>query len=181
LDVYIAEADAAPKGDDGKPLEEIAPFPDFDHPDQEAVRILESKLASSSQLLREMAVENAKFERNFPRIAVAHCLSGGERLPMELRYEAGVISIESIVELQAALETEYGRDKGALVFAQLSVAVTNRFYLTKATEKNSASPAASPLSQSDTKMGQAKVDGISPDLAPLKETQEGSSTDNVTS
>jgi hypothetical protein len=183
VDDYNDEAEAhrtevaAAAAADEEPPAELAPF---SHPDQQQVDELVARLGRSSALLRRMGTENVRFEKEWPRYAVAHCVIDWTGLETQPRFEAGILKLDSVLDLQDELETKFATE-GEVAFIELVSASITRFYLNKATEKNSSSGPASSRTPRDSKeAGQASTNGTSPASASSDETLEGSSTSKAT-
>lgn len=164
LDDYIEEANglrveaeaARDAGED--PPAELAPF---DHPDREAVNALLQDLSGASETLRRMSVDEIRWNKEFPRFAIAHCVKRWTGLEKKPRLHAGVIEIDSVCEMQDEIVVKYG-DAGRTALAQLTAAVTRRFYLDRSAEKNSKSPAPSaPTPPATKETGSGSTDGKS--------------------
>lgn len=173
LDDYIEEANAlrveaeAARDAGEEPPADLA---SFDHPDREAVNALLQDLSSASEMLRRMSVDEIRWNKEFPRFAIAHCVKRWTGLDNNPRLHAGVIEIDSVCDMQDEVVAKFG-DAGRTALAQLTTAVTRRFYLDRSAEKNSKSPAPSVPTPPVTKgTGSGSKDGKSQASASSPET-----------
>ena len=147
------------------------PLPPFEHPDAAHFHELMQRLTETSEPIRKAGVANLRHRREFPRFTVAHTVTGWDGLDLTPTFNGGVLTIDCVVELQAALNEKFGKELGEAAYAQLSMETLTRIYLNKAAEKNSRSPAQSPQTQAPTKTaGQASTNGKSPASEPSDET-----------
>lgn len=171
-EAYRLEVEAAKEAEEEPPAA-LAPF---SHPDQQQVDELVARLGRSSAMLRRMGTENVRFEKEWPRYAVAHCVIDWTGLEAKPLFEAGILKMDSVLDLQDELAAKFETD-GEIAFVELVSASITRFYLNKATEKNSSSgPASSRTPQDSKEAGQASTNGTSPASASSEETPENSST-----
>lgn len=149
-------------------------IPPFEHPDMKHIAELEDRIRSAWAPLRRLAADNVRFNREQPRHLLRVALSGVEGKPDLLRREYGVVTEDSIRDLQDWLETDYGADVGQAAFVQLYAAALPRIFMLEGTEKNSKSP--SPSTQTPATMkgdgSAAAKDGKFQASAPLAEIQE---------
>ena len=173
LDDYIEEvkalaieAEAArDAGEEAPP--ELAPF---SHPDREAVNQLLQDLAEASEILRRMSVDEIRWNKEFPRFAIAHCVKRWTGLSKNPRLHAGVVEIDSVCDMQDEMVEKFG-DAGRAALNELAAAAMRRFYLDRSAEKNSKSPAPSaPTPQATKEDGSASANGKSPASASSGET-----------
>lgn len=158
IESHLMEVQAA-KDTGQDPPTDLAPF---EHPDSGPVEELIAQLARASDLLGRMGTENVRFSKEFPRYAIAHCVIAWTGFETEPRFEAGTLKIDSVVELLDELEARFD-EKGELAFIELASAAVGRFYVTKATEKNSASgPASQQTPRASKVTGSASPNGNSP-------------------
>ncbi|MGN6290387.1 MAG: hypothetical protein ACTHNA_14125 [Sphingopyxis terrae] len=173
LDDYIEEvkalaieAEAArDAGEDGPP--ELAPFA---HPDRDVVNQLLQDLAESSDILRRMSVDEIRWNKEFPRFAIAHCVKRWTGLSKNPRLHAGIVEIDSVCDMQDEMVEKFG-DAGRTALNELAATVMRRFYLDRSAEKNSKSPAPSaPTPQATKEAGSDADHGKSPASASSSET-----------
>lgn len=146
-------------------------LPPFEHPDAEHFHELMQRLTETSEPIRKAGVANMRHRREFPRFTIAHAVASWEGLDLQPVFDGGVLTIDSVVDMQAALVEKFGKDLGEAAYAQLSIETLTRIYLNKAAEKNSRSPAQSQQTQAPTKTaGRASTSGKSPASEPSDET-----------
>ena len=166
VEKYLMEVSAAKDAEEEPP----APIADFNHPDQGPVDELIARLARSSIRLRRLATDNVKFSKEFPRFAIAHAVRKWTNLNTRPRFEEGVMQVEAVCEMQEELAERFKED-GEAAFVELAAAAVGRYFLTKATEKNSSSGPASSQTPDDSKAdGSASLNGKSPVWASSEET-----------
>lgn len=147
------------------------PVPPFEHPDAEHFHELMQRLTETSPAIRKAGVANLRHRREFPRFTIAHTVTGWDGLDAKPKFDGGVLTVDSVVDMQEALVAKYGKELGEAAFAQLSIETLKRCYLDKAAEKNSKSPAQSQQTQAPTKTaGQASTNGKSPESDASDET-----------
>ena len=165
---HLAEMLAAQEAGEEAP----APLAAFEHPDDDKVEELTARLVRSSPRLRRMGTENVRFAKQFPRYAIAHCLTGWTGLDAQARFEEGVLKVDSVCDVQDEMEAKFG-EKGEAAYVELAGAAVNRFFLTRDAEKNSASGPASKQTPGHTKgTGSASKAGTSQESAPSAEIQD---------
>lgn len=170
VDDYLEHVRDTMKAHEGDAAPDIA---SFDHPDLAEISALTARLQEASPLLRSMATENIRFDREFPRIAAAHTIIGWTGIATPMVRDAGVLSVDCIADMKDEL-TETHDEAGKLAWVQLYDAVMKRIYLQPSAEKNSNSPAPSQQTPAPTKdNGQASQAGKSPASEPSTETLEG--------
>ncbi len=164
----IEAENAKDAGEEAPP--ELAPF---EHPDSAAIEELLERLDRRSERLRRMDTDNAKFSRAFPRYAIAHCVTGWTGMQAQPRFEDELLTLESVFEIEEELESRFG-DLGSLAVAQLAGAAIGRLFLTKESEKNSASGPVSQQTPPSTKgTGSVSANGKSPASETSTETPAG--------
>lgn len=183
VDDYNDEAEAhrievaAAKEAEEEPPADLAPF---SHPDQQQIDELIARLGRSSATLRRMGTDNLRFEKEWPRYAIAHCVLEWSGIEAKARFEGGILKLESVLEMQDELTAKFGPE-GDIAYIELVSASIMRFYLNKATEKNSSSGPASSQTPHDSKeAGSASKTGNSPASEPSDETPAASSTSKAT-
>ena len=151
-----------------KEIGEGEEIPAFEHPDAAHMEELEDRISSAWAPLRRLAVDNHKFNREQPRQLLRVALNSIENCPVPLTVEYGVVSEDSICDLQDWLEKEFGRTKGKLAFLQLYAAALPRMFILEELEKNSKSPSQSTQTQEpiQTDGSAAAKDGKSPESEP---------------
>lgn len=173
LDDYIEEvksiameAEAArDAGEEAPP--ELAPF---DHPEREAVNQLLQDLAEASEVLRRMSVDEIRWNKEFPRFAIAHCVKRWTGLSKNPRLHAGVVEIDSVCDMQDEMVEKFG-DAGRAALNELAATAMRRFYLDRSAEKNSKSPAPSaPTPQATKEIGSDSEAGTFQESEPSSET-----------
>lgn len=138
-----------------------APLAPFEHPDHAAMTDLLDRLGESSAILRRMATDSIRWAKEFPRFAVAHCVTEWTGLDTEARFERGVLTVDSVCAMQDELDDKFGSE-GRIAATELATACLRRFYLDRSAEKNSKSPAPSASTPPATKeAGSASSDGKS--------------------
>ncbi len=176
LDEYVDQAranrleieEATAAGDDPPP-----PLGDFSHPDEKEIDGLMERLDEASPTVRKMRVSNVRFQRELSRFAVAHAVTDWTGLPTPPQFEAGLLSLESVVALSEELAEQFGKEKGGIAFLELSMEAIRRIYLDKDAEKNSSSPAPSqPTPQATKEPGSAETNGSSPASASSDATPD---------
>jgi|GEM_PF-1911995 hypothetical protein len=169
---HALETEAAKEAGEEPP----EPLPPFEHPDAEEMGDLMRRLTEASERIRKMGVANLRYRREIPRYNIAHALLGWTGLKTVPSFEAGVISIDSVMDLRKELMETFGAEVGAVAFDQVAIRSLKRIYLLPDTEKNSESPAPSASTPAPTKEnGQASTNGKSPESEPSGETPESSS------
>lgn len=152
-----------------EPPPAIAPF---EHPDSATISELFERVHESSPRIRQIRVDSSKWSRNFPRIAIQHCLKGWDGIETPFNCWDKRPLLETIAEMEAELIRRWGHT-GAAAYGELSIAAIQRYYLDRSAEKNSKSPAPSPQTPPAMKeTGPAKKRGKSPALASSKVTPE---------
>lgn len=175
-EAHRVEVEAAKEAGEDGPAE-LAPFA---HPDQQQVDDLIDRIERSSSLLRRIGTDNVRFEKEWPRYAVAHCVLAWTGMETRPRFEAGVLQIESVMELHEELEGNFGAE-GKVAFVELVSASIMRFYLNKATEKNlSSGPASSQTPLDSKEPGSASTNGSSLASESSTKTPGASSTSKPT-
>jgi hypothetical protein len=114
--------------------------------------------------LRRMLADISRFNDDAPKLAVALYLSGVSNLDVAFRLDGGVVPLEALDEIEAALltvETKAVADKVAGVepgtaFQELAATALSQLRLTKAEEKNSDGPSPSSSTPSGSAMTAAR-------------------------
>lgn len=162
---YLIDVSAAKDAEEEPP----APLADFEHPDQGPVDELVARLTRSSERLRRLATDNVRFSKEFPRYAIAHALRTWTNLNTRPKFEEGVIKVDVVCDLQEEMAERFGED-GEAAFVELAAAAVGRFFLTKATEKNSSSgPASQQTPKGMKEVGPVSANGKSPASASSEE------------
>ncbi len=162
VEAHLLDMEAARDAGEEAPAD-LAPF---EHSETAAVAELLDRLDDLSPRLRRMAISNEKFARSLPRYAIAHCLTGWTDLKTPPRFENEVLKIDVVHELEGELEEQFG-NLGAAASNELAAAAIRRFFMSKATEKNSSS---GPVSQQTPAPTKATGTGKTPGQSPASET-----------
>lgn len=166
--LYETERRAAVEAGEEPP----APLAPYTHPDSEHFDELFARVHDSSPRMRQIRVDNSKWSRTFPRIAIQHCLKGWDGIQTPFNCWDKRPLLDTIVEMEAELVERWGVS-GATAYAELSIAAIQRYYLDRSAEKNSKSPAPSPQTPAAMKeAGQAKRRGKSPASEPSEPTPD---------
>lgn len=141
---------------------------DFSHPDKEAISELIRRTGEAWEPLRQMAVDNLQHREDNPKHLLRLLLAGWANVPaVQFRREAGALSIDTIDDLEEALEQIEAEHAGhgcvpGTAFLELSWEVVKLAYLSEDEAKNFESPSMSSSDQnSSKKAGPVSKDGSS--------------------
>lgn len=132
------------------------PTVEVDPVEAQTILLSVAQLTDAWPMLRRMNADNARFNADAPKIALAQFLAGWSNVDLPFRLENGVVPLEVLDQLEETLDAIEARALADRVegvtgagFTELTLKALGLLGLDGSAEKNSASPS----SQSDTPNG----------------------------
>lgn len=145
--------------------------------DEQRVMVLLDAVEQIHPPLARMAADNEQFARLQPIIYLAIVVTGWTGLDVKRRLDRGYLSIDTAMEIVEALfrfekdnQAAHGLNPG-VAYAELYVALLNRFHLSEEEAKNSESPSQSTESPELSNTTSAASNGKSPARARSRKTR----------